>query len=73
MYRVQVTKEERVPSIEQTWKVVADSGNEKDGGKVYDYVPCQVEKTVMTDLLDLRVEELNLAYIVQAALGLVKT
>jgi len=72
VYRIQVSREDRITSVEQSWKVVADTGNERDGGHIYDYVPVEVQKTVTVELLDLRVDELNLPFVIQAALGGVK-
>ena len=69
MYRIQITQETRVTRTKDEWKVVADSGNDKDGGRVYDYVPHQVERTETSEILDMRVEELNVPKVINAILG----
>ncbi len=71
MYRIQITKEEKVKTTDRDYKKVADTGNERDDGPVYEYVEFPSEKTVVTELLDQRVEGLDMEDVIKAINGII--
>jgi len=48
------------------WKKVADSGNPKDGGAIYDHVPAQRWHTNTETVYEQVVEELNIWGVIEA-------
>lgn len=68
MYKITITKTEEVEVIEKEYQKVADTGNERDDGAVYEYVMSpsikQKETTVLIQSLD--EEELDLKAVVKA-------
>ena len=42
-YTIYIKKTETVEKTQTEWKKIADSGNTKDSGAVYEYVPHSVE------------------------------
>lgn len=71
MYRIQITKEERVKTTDRDYEKIADTGNKTDDGPVYGYVEFPSEKTVITELLDQRVEGLDMEDVIKAINGIV--
>lgn len=66
MYRVEITEMTTHPVDKREWKKVADSGNERDQGAVYDYVAYpdfEVERRVV---LLVEQEAVDITRVVQA-------
>lgn len=66
MYKIIITKFEEVNRTRNEYVKVADSGNERDGGSVYDYVPnTTVEKREIT-ILEQSIENLDMPAVIKA-------
>lgn len=65
-FKIQIVKVETVKKEDQEYKIIADTGNKEDNGKMYAYVPVMREREVESDVLKMEVETLNLELIVAA-------
>jgi len=68
-YRIRITQETTGTRATTEYKVVAETGNEKDGGRMFDYVPTNKEFTEETELLDMRIGSLSMEMVIDAILG----
>ena len=68
-YKVTIEKIESLPTTQRDWKVIADTGNPKDGGRVYDYVTYPSTETKTTRLLEQQVEQLDVLAVIMAVNG----
>lgn len=66
MYKVVITSSEKVDSIDREYQKVADSGNERDKGPVYEYVEFPKKKTVTTEVYAQQVDDLDLKKVIDA-------
>jgi len=60
IYRIRITKYETVVKTTKEYQRIADTGNERDGKTVYDYIPVEKETDVERDVLDCTVANLDL-------------
>jgi hypothetical protein len=72
MYRIVITREEDVTATEVEWRKLWDSDAIPEAGKQYDNVETTVEKVKQTQLLDQRVETLDLPAVIIAVNNLNK-
>lgn len=61
-YRIRIVHIQPMARLE--WKQVADSGNPRDGGAQYDYVPSEGTKEV--SIYEQEVDDLDLAAVIRA-------
>lgn len=66
MYQVLITTIEEVECVERKYQRIADSGNEEDGGPIYDYVESPTTKEVETIILQQTLEVIDLPEIIKA-------
>ena len=66
MYRIKITKVEYEDCVTSEYEKIADSGNEKDDGAVYDYVEHPDSKLVETDMLSQTVVDLDFPAVIKA-------
>lgn len=72
MIQITITKIEEKPTIEQKYQQVANSGNPRDGGPIYEYVPVETVRKVEMELLKQCVEKINLVDVICAINGICK-
>lgn len=65
-YVVMITRKDRRSSRKQSYEKLADSGNPRDGGAQYGYVPFDTAEEVTTEVLRQTVDEINLASVISA-------
>lgn len=70
MYRITIERVTREPKVQRTWQKVADSGNPKDGGVVYDYAEYPGEEINRVEVLKQELEEVDLKVVIRALNGL---
>lgn len=68
MFKVTIERVEQVERNVNQWLKVADTGNDRDGGAVYDHVPTATTQTERTDILVMTLDTLNLPAVVDALL-----
>ena len=66
MYKIVITKIEKRDIIDREYQKVADSGNERDDGAVYDYVEFPSTKIVESEVYTQKVEELDIKTVIDA-------
>ncbi len=66
MYEITIVKKVVVPIIKREYERVADTGNPRDNGAMYDYVDCLGERTVETDILKQTLEDIDLPAVIKA-------
>jgi hypothetical protein len=66
MYRIVITKEENVTATEAEWRKLWDSDAIPEGCEQYGNVETTVEKVKQTQLLDQRVEDLDMPVVITA-------
>lgn len=71
-YKISIIRIDEYDAIGREWKQIADTGNEKDGGKVYDYVTYPTTGTTETAVLTQETtdENLDIKNIIKAINGL---
>jgi hypothetical protein len=69
-FEVTIKRIEAVEEKIQEWKHVADSGNERDNGAVYDYVSAPIVRPHERVILHQQVEQLDVNAVVLAVLGI---
>lgn len=73
MIRILIEKEEVKSFPSKEWRLVANSGNVRDGGPVFDYVEAELPRTVTTKLLEQFVsDDLDVLSVIAAINGLEK-
>lgn len=68
-YKIEVTEIVEEHEERREYQKVADSGNPRDGGAVYDYVPLVRFVTKEREILKLQVQKIELGAVIDAALG----
>ncbi len=71
-FTIRITKDEVLDIKSQSYEKIADSGNEKDRGAVYAYVPYVKSEKRETELYKQTIEALDLLAVISAANGLTK-
>lgn len=66
MYRIVITKEENVTATEVEWRKLWDNGAIPEGSQQYGNVETTVEKVKQTQLLDQRVDTIDLKRVISA-------
>lgn len=66
MYKIKITKTERRKYEGREYQQVSDTGNPRDNGPVYDYVPLEKEEEIETTVLSQSLEEIDLPRIIKA-------
>ena len=66
MYQVTITKIETVKSVDRSYEILADTGNERDNGRQYGYVEYPSEKSVDTKIYNQSVEDIDLQAVIKA-------
>jgi hypothetical protein len=69
-YEVTIKRVEAVEERDREWKQVADSGNLKDGGPVYDYAYAPIVRQRERVILQQQVDQLDVNAVVLAVLGI---
>lgn len=67
-YRIRIVKIEEVEKTEQEYQLISETGNERDNGKVWGYVPYKKIKNVETEVLNLETENLDITKVAKAVL-----
>jgi predicted transcriptional regulator len=70
MYKIEITHVEQVNRQDRSYEKVADTGNERDGGPVYEYVTFDAVKNIERKVLEQVVDNLDLAAVIKAINGL---
>ena len=66
MYEIKIVKKEKYNTTDKSWEKIADTGNEKDNGSVYDYVETEVTREKEENVYTQHVEELDLKGVIDA-------
>lgn len=66
MFKITITETRTETQPRKEYRQVADTGNPRDGGKVYEYVAADLPTTVQRDVLTQEVETLDLAAVIKA-------
>jgi hypothetical protein len=66
MYKIEISKVEQVNVKKQSYEKVAETGNKRDSGPVFEYVPFDTVETRETNVLTQQVEDLDLAAVIKA-------
>jgi len=70
-FKIEIIRIEKEKFEDQEYKQVADTGNERDSGPVYEYVPSGTKiREIETTILEQTVEELDLHSVIRAINGL---
>lgn len=71
-YTITITRSDEVEAERREWKQVADSGNERDDGPVYEYVTYPGVEHESTDILkqEIRDEGLDIKAVIRAINGI---
>ncbi|HJQ07968.1 MAG TPA: hypothetical protein VJ836_00640 [Candidatus Saccharimonadales bacterium] len=70
MYKITIVKEEIITEVEKSYEKTSDTGNKRDNGAVYEYISHPVTKTVEKQVLQQRVDDLDMAHVIKAINGL---
>jgi len=70
MFEIIIKRQEIVTKVEGTYQKVADTGNERDRGAVYDYVNHEVTKEIEVEVYRQKVDSLDLAQVVAVVNGI---
>lgn len=70
-FTVTIKRHEEKTVPHQVWQKVADSGNERDKGAIYDYAKTERLETSTIDVFEARREELDIDNVICAVLGIV--
>lgn len=70
MYRIEITHVTKEEVSGKEYHRVADTGNPRDGGPVYDYVPCDKVAEHRRTVLLQEVASLDIAAVIRAVNGL---
>ena len=71
MFKIKIQEVKEVTFNNTTdYQRVADSGNERDDGAVYEYVPHPDTKTVETTMLEQNVDAIDLCAVIKAINGI---
>ena len=66
MYEIKIVKKEKYNTTDKSWEKIADTGNEKDNGSVYDYVETEVTREKEEAVYTQHVEKLDLKEVIDA-------
>lgn len=66
MYRISITKVEEKEVTKKEYQKTADTGNERDNGAVYGYVPYTTTERIETKVLDQVSDEIDLTKVIKA-------
>jgi hypothetical protein len=66
MYEIKIVKKEKYNTTDKSWEKIADTGNEKDNGAVYDYVETEVTREKEEAVYTQHVEKLDLKEVIDA-------
>lgn len=66
MYQVTIIKEETKEVKEQKYQQISETGNTKDNGPMFDYVPYKTMKEEETVIFSQRVEDLDIEGVIKA-------
>jgi hypothetical protein len=65
-YSIKIKLIQDVVITEKPYQVIADTGNEKDNGKVYAYVPREVTRKEESEIFSMELDDLDLKKVVTA-------
>lgn len=66
MYKIVITKIDKKEFIDREYQKIADSGNERDDGAIYDYVEFPNTKSVESEVYTQKVEDLDIKQVIDA-------
>ena len=66
MYQITIKKITPETRVRKEYQQIADSGNSKDGGAVYDYVTCEVTEDKEITILEQKVDDFDLKLVIRA-------
>lgn len=69
-FTVTIKRHEEKTVPHQSWEKVADSGNPRDGGAIYDYAKTECIETSSVELFDARRDELDIDSVICAVLNI---
>ena len=69
-YRITIVELTTAPETKRDYKVIADSGNQTDGGRAYGYVTYTEDTMRETKFYEQTVDELNIWSVVSAINGM---
>lgn len=69
-YRVKIEQVVEIPTIEKEYKIIAQSGNERDGKEVYAYVPEKSTTTESITILEQEIKDIDISKVIAAINGL---
>ena len=69
-YRICIERIETETYTRMEWLVVADTGNPRDGGRLWEYVPTEAQRETTTKVYEQRVQNLDLARVIVAINGI---
>lgn len=71
-YTITITRSDEVDAVRREWKQVADTGNERDDGAVYEYVTYNGVEHESVDILKQEIlnEDLDIKAVIKAVNGI---
>lgn len=66
MYKVVISKIEKVTSTKEEYEKLSETGNPRDNGAMWGYVPKNVEEEVIVTVLSQTIEEIDVPAVIKA-------